>query len=201
MNRRRVEGSPTEPAVRAGAAVVLLSLMVGVLGLPRPGLAAGASRPDLSRVRILAVAPFADEVALSKFLADQGSARLSELLKRGPFQIVDSSRVADALKRLGLIAAELISPTRTVEVGKAVGADAVLTGRVTLVQQERVRDDDPLGITSIESRVDMDIRILDVGTRLILFQDEFGCHVAFLAPAAMDCVVRDVASRILPPRN
>ncbi len=201
MSRRYARGLPTVPAVRASAAVLLLSLMVGVLGLPRPGMAAGATRPDLSKVRILAVAPFADEVALSKFLADQGSARLSELLKRGPFQIVDSSRVADALTRLGLTAAELISPTRTVEVGRAVGADAVLTGRVTFVQQERERDDDRLGLTSIESRVDVDIRILEVGTRLILFQDDFVCHVAFLAPAAMECVVRDVASRILPPRN
>ena len=184
-----------------GALVTMLSLLLAEPWLPGTGQAAGAPRPGLSQVRVLAIAPFADEVALSKFLADWGAARLSELLMRGPFQVVGPSRVAEAMKRLGLTPASLISPTRTVELGKEVGADAVLTGRITWVLRESDRERDPQGRPlggGIISRVDVDVRILQVGTRLTLFQEDFICVVPSTEQVAMDCAMRDVARRLLP---
>ncbi|MDR7419436.1 MAG: hypothetical protein QN178_11065, partial [Armatimonadota bacterium] len=85
-------------------------------------------------------------------------------------------------------------------VGQAVGADAVITGRVLLVQIDRERrglDDGPLGGLPI-TRVDVDVRVLEVGTRLNLFQDTFICSVPSFPRDAMECIVRDVASRIRP---
>ncbi len=187
-----------KPAVAwVAAAVAAIMMLWPALAAPTTGLAAGTGRPDLTKVGVLAIAPFADEASLSRGVADYGAARLGDLLKRGGVRLVEASRVADEMKRLGMASTELISPTRTVTVGTQVGADAVLTGRVTFLMQDGRRFD-PFGVAA-ETRVDVDIRILQVGTRLILFQDDFSCTVAYsTARAAMECVVRDVASRLLP---
>lgn len=204
MSVHRVAGSHPSPcaAAPAGTAIVALVLLAAVLILPGSGLAAGTSRPDLSRVRVLAIAPFADEVALSRSVADYGATRLGELLKRGGFQIVDSMRVAEEMRRLGIARRDLISPTQTVSIGTQVGADVVITGRVTNLLTERDASsmgNRPFGL--ITSRVDVDIRVLDVGSRVNLFQDTFICDVAGLPASAMECAVRDAVTRLLPPRN
>ncbi len=186
-------------AIRKPAVTLVAAAVAAIMTLwpaPATGLAAGTGRPDLTKVGVLAVAPFADEVSLSRGVADYGATRLGDLLKRGGVRLVEASRVADEMKRLGMASTDLISPTRTVTVGTQVGADAVLTGRVTFLMQDGRRFD-PFGMAA-ETRVDVDIRILQVGTRLILFQDDFSCTVAYsTARAAMECVVRDVASRLL----
>ncbi len=198
MKAPQLQAFRKSAVTRAAAAVVAIVLLLTVAA-PATGLAAGVSRPDLSKVGVLAIAPFADEASLSRGVADYGAARLGELLKRGGVQLVDSYRVADEMKRLGMASTELISPTRTVTIGTQVGADAVLTGRVTLLMQDNRRFNpfNPFGV-AVETRVDVDIRILQVGTRLILFQDDFSCAVSYsTARAAMECVVRDVAARLL----
>ncbi len=148
---------------------------------------------------MLAVAPFADLASLSRPLADWGAERLAELIARGPFQVVPPARVAAEMRRLGIAPEELVSPTRTVTVGQAVGADAVVTGRVILFQMEHERD--PIGRRPFGgfpvSRVDVDVRVLEVATRLNLFQETFICQVYSWGFAAMECVVRDVASRLV----
>jgi hypothetical protein len=176
--------------------MLVLVVAVTMLVVPAPGRAA-PERPDLSRVHVMAVAPFADQVALSRPLADWGAARLSDLLARGPFQIVPPPRVDDAMQRLGIRRADLISPTSTVAVGQAVGADAVVTGRILMVQTERERGAGwSLGGLPI-TRVDLDLRVLEVGTRLNLFQDTFICSVPSWPRDAMECILRDAASRML----
>ncbi len=200
MNARQHQAFQKSAVARLGAAIVAIIVLWPTLVTPVTALAAGASRPDLSKVGVLAIAPFADEASLSRGVADYGAARLGELLKRSGVQVVESWRVAEEMKRLGVASTDLISPTRTVAVGTQVGADAVLTGRVTLLMQDGRRFD-PFGF-AVETRVDVDVRILQVGTRLILFQDDFSCVVPYsTARAAMECVVRDVASRLLPVRN
>jgi len=176
---------------RALCAIALVALVAS------PSAGQAGPGPDLSRVRVLAIAPFADVASLSRPLADWGAERLSELIARGPFQVIPPARVAAEMRRLGIAPEELISPTRTVTVGQAVGADAVITGRVLLFQTER----DSVGYRPFGgipvSRVDVDVRVLEVGTRLNLFQETFICQVYAWGFAAMECVVRDVASRLV----
>ena len=180
---------------------VLIVLLVAVLAAAVQGPVAAQSR-DLSRVRILAVAPFADDDPTTRPLAEQGAVRLSALLQGGRFQIIDAVRVAAEMERAGVKAPALISPTQTVMLGMRLGADAVLTGRVVQIFQERLREraDGPGGF-HLESRVVIDVRVLEVGTRLILLQEEFRCTLPFLAVEAMECVVRDVAARLRETRN
>lgn len=189
-------------SLRGWTVAHLVYLLLATLLVAAAGPAQSAPRPDLSRIRVLAIAPFADEASLSRQVADWGSVRLGDLLARGRFQIVPSSRVATEMQRLGFARSDLISPSRTIAVGQAVGADAVLTGRVTLFMVERERGE--IGAPSfgeITARVDLDVRVLDVATRVNLFQDTFSCTTPsvfglWLDTSAMECVVRSVASTL-----
>lgn len=177
--------------------VGLVALLVGSLLLPAAGQARSAAGPDLSRVRVMAIAPFADEASLSLPLAQWGTARLHELAARGPFEVISPPRVADAMRQMGVAPGDLMSPGRTVALGRQLGADAVLTGRVVLVQQDREREDagvHPVGV--LTSRVDVDVRVLEVATRLILFQEHVICQVPGTALAAVECVVNEIALRL-----
>jgi hypothetical protein len=158
------------------------------------GTVAGQGRLDPSRVRVLAIAPFADEVALSRQIADYGAIRLSELVAASGYQVIPASRVAAEMRRLGIGPRELISPTKTWTLGQALGADAMVTGRVIhmLPDREDIGQDGG-GIGYAVVRVDVDIRVLDVHSRVNLFQNTFICTRPWPSHAAMECVVRDVA--------
>jgi hypothetical protein len=171
------------------AAIAALLLAAGMSPV------AAQARLDLSRVRVLAVAPFADDVALSRQVADYGASRLSELVAGRAFQVIPTSRVADEMRRLGIGARELISPTKTWTLGQALGADAVLTGRVTHFMHDREEPAHEGGfLGGGVTRVDVDVRLLDVTTRVNLFQNTFICQRPWPSHAAMECVVRDVAA-------
>jgi hypothetical protein len=176
---------------------ILLGLLVGSLLVPGGVRAGSVAGPDLSRVRVLAIAPFADEAPLSLRLAQWGTARMHELAARGPFEVVSLPRVAEAMQQLGITPGDLMSPSRTVTLGRQLGADAVLTGRVVMVQQDREREDagvPPAG--ALNSRVDVDVRVLEVATRRILFQEHAICHLPGTALAAVECAVREIALRL-----
>jgi len=113
------KGTPRALA-RFGCAL-LLAAFVSVAG---DGAQVLAQTRDLSRVRVLAVAPFAHDDPTTRPLRQQGAARLSDLLKGGPFQIIETARVAAEMGQTGVSAADLISPSRTVALGLQLGADA-----------------------------------------------------------------------------
>lgn len=177
----------------------VVSAVAVVLALAGGSPPAGAQSSDLSRVRVLAVAPFSNDDPLTRPLAEWGATRLSALLRGGRFRVIESPRVAEEMKRLGIAPTDLISPSRTIAVGQQLGADAVLTGRVVQIFQEGhggLLFPDLSG-GEIESRVVIDFRILEVGTRLKLFEDEVACSgIPAVAVVAMECVVRNVASRL-----
>lgn len=178
---------------------VIAAITISVVWTGGP---AGAQVRDLSSVRTLAVAPFADDDPTTRPLADRGAARLSDLLRGGRFQIIDSGRVAVEMGRAGLTAPSLISPTQTILLGTRLGADAVLTGRIVQIIQDSAADPPADGgALSIEGRATIDVRVLDVGSRLILLQEEFRCTVPGLVAEAVECVVRDVATRLRQTRN
>lgn len=186
-------------AIRMLLIPFVVALIIPMASAERP---AWAQSRDLSRVRVLAVAPFSDDDPTTRPLAEHGAARLSALLQSGGFQVVESARVAAELGRANLTPSALISPTQTVTLGMRLGADAVLTGRVVQIYQERQRErsNGPGGFHQ-ESRVVVDVRVLEVSTRLILLQDEFRCTLPVLAVEAMECVVRQVAARLRQARN
>lgn len=165
------------------------------------GLVAGASTVEaqtrsLSGVRILAVAPFADQNPETRPVAELGGIRLGDHLKRGRFQVIETGRVAEEMKRLSITPSDLISPARTVALGQSLGADAVLTGRVVQI----IRDKGLSPGFAAEARVTIDVRILEVSSRLKLLEREVSCSdFSGSLTAAAECFARDVASLLLAP--
>lgn len=147
---------------------ILIGIVMGLLSAAVP---AAAQAPSLSGVRVLAVAPFADDNPETRPVAEQSSTRLGEILKRGRFRIIEPARVGEEMKRLGIAPSDLLSPTRAIALGTSLGADAVLTGRVVQI----VRDKGMSPGFAAEARVTVDLRILDVASRLKLFQQELTC--------------------------
>ena len=85
-------------AINAALWVATLTV-AGSLGVSMPGQAAWPSGPpDLSRVKIIAIAPFSVAPGAAfgsswEDLARYGSQRLSQLATRGRFQIIPAARV------------------------------------------------------------------------------------------------------------
>jgi hypothetical protein len=179
--------------LRSLSVLVCAALFLIVAGT---GPASAQGRFDPSRVRVLAIAPFADDASLSRPVADYGARRLGELLGGRGYQVIPASRVASEMGRLGIGPRELISPTKTWTIGQALGADAVVTGRVVHFFEERddAGDDGGRSFGFAVTRVDVDIRVLDINSRVNLFQNTFMCTRPWPTYAAMECVVRDVAS-------
>ena len=138
--------------------VVLIGLAIGLVDST-----VRAEARSMAGVKVLAVAPFSDDNLNLRLAAT----RLSEILSNdngGRFQIIGPARVAEEMKRMGIKASDLISPARTVAVGERLGADAVLTGRMTQMS----RGGTPAG----EARIVIDVRVLEVSSRLKLFEQE-----------------------------
>ena len=178
---------------------VTLAMLLS-LAAQQPIATSAVQRIELPGVRVLAVAPFDDEW-YAPDLALYGPARLTQLVSRGPYRTVSPAEVAGAMKRLGLTARALISPSRTVELGATLGADAVLTGRITYALREKPgprEDSTAMADGGSGSRVDVDIRILNVTTRARPLEQRFSCQLEGSLQMAMDCVMRDTASRLVP---
>ncbi len=177
--------------------MLLGAMLAGMVIGPIAGVVpADAQTRSLSGVRVLAVAPFADDNPETRQVAEQGGTRLGELLKRGRFQIIEPARVAEEMRRLGIAASDLISPTRAIAVGQSLGADAVLTGRAVQI----IRDKALTPGFGAEARVSIDVRVLEVRSRLKLFEQQVTCSdFSGSLTAAADCFARDVAALLLAP--
>ncbi len=166
-----------------------------VVGLISGAVPAAAQAPSLSGVRVLAVAPFADDNPETRPVAEQSSARLGELLKRGRVRIIEPARVSEEMKRLGIAPSDLLSPTRAIALGMSLGADAVLTGRVVQI----VRDRGMSPGFAAEARVTVDLRVLDVASRVRLFQQELTCSdFSGSLRGAADCFATQAALLLVP---
>jgi hypothetical protein len=184
-------------ALCAGVAASLVALAPGAGA--GAGRAWGAIAPELSRVRVLAVAPFLNDDPLTRPLTDAAADQLAQLLRRAPFQIVGPRAAAAAMTDGGMTPQDLISPSRSIALARRLGADAVLTGRVIEVEQGRsgrLRR----GEGDFEAKARIDFRVLDVATRLKLFEEEVGCAGMPLAVQALECVVQALAARLLRNR-
>lgn len=166
-----------------------------VIALISGAVPAAAQTPSLSSVRVLAVAPFADDNPETRPVAEQSSVRLGEILKRGRFRIIEPARVGEEMKRLGIAPSDLVSPTRAIALGTSLGADAVLTGRIVQITRDK-------GLSpgfAAEARVTVDLRVLDVASRLKLFQQELTCSdFSGSLRGAADCFASQAALLLVP---
>lgn len=194
---------------RQRIAVALLTT-AGLLGfLPRDAATAQPAVP-LPHVRVLAVAPFADEVGMRALLARWTATRLAQLLEAKGWQVVPVERAEQRLREMGLDAFRLISPTATAELGRRLGADAVVTGRLLRADVDGQNRLPPIGPPGEipegppEGYVTLDLRILSVHSRSVLIQREVAGHSFGLFPlqVAAELALRHFLAQVAPaPRG
>ena len=159
-----------------GVTVLLLSVatLVGVAPCPLTD-AQVSPRGGPPSVRIVAVAPFADEVGFHGDLAAWASARLALLLSRQGIYVVPLSQVEAALREVKLGTSGLLSLMATDDLAQRVGADIVVSGRLTLAETERDRSDTlPVRMGPAESMVTITLRTRDVRSRKLSYVEVTG---------------------------
>jgi hypothetical protein len=125
---------------------------------------AAPALPNLERVGMVAVAPFADDVGMREDLAGWATARLTRLLATAGVRVVPFERTNSTLLAMRLQPARLISPTVVADLGNRLGADAIITGRLTRADQERGPQGDPDKIPA-EAAVTFDMHMMIIATR------------------------------------
>jgi hypothetical protein len=140
--------------------VLFTSLLVAGLGTAT----AEPVFPNLVRVGVVAVAPFADDVGMREDLAGWAAARLSRLLATAGVRVVPFEQTNSALLAMRLLPARLTSPTVVAELGNRLGVDAIITGRLTRADQERGPRGDSDWIPS-EAAVTLDIHVMIIATK------------------------------------
>ncbi len=143
--------------------------LIHTLALFTALLAAGAASaepafPNLERVGVVAVAPFADDVGMREALAGWATARLTYLLATAGVRVVPFEQTNRTLLAMRLRPARLISPTAVADLGNRLGADAVVTGRITRADQERGPRTDTDWIPS-EAAVTFEMHVMIIATR------------------------------------
>ncbi len=195
-------------AMRTLRISVALLTTAGLLGF-LPGDAAIAQPVvPLPQVRVLAVAPFADEVGMSDLLARWAAVRLAQLLAAKGWQVVPVERAEQRLREMGREAFQLISPTATVELGRSLGADAVVTGRLLRADIDGQKRMPPIGPPGEipegppEGYVTLDLRILSVASRSVLLHREVAGHSVGLFPlqVAAELALRQFVAQVAAPR-
>ena len=182
--------------------IVLLALV--------PGRAATAQPPPspLSQVKVVVVAPLADEAGMRAELTRWTAWRLTERIAHLGVRVVPLDQAERALREMGRRPTDLISLTTSADLGRRLGADAVITGRLLRadvdgprrvpppVSPEEVPEGPP------EAIVTLDLRLLAVDSRLVLFQAEVAGHgFGFFALwQAADLALRDFILRLSGPR-
>jgi hypothetical protein len=120
--------------------------------------------PNLVRVGMVAVPPFVDDVGMREDLAGWAAARLTRLLANAGVQVVPFARTNSTLLAMRLLPARLTSPTVVADLGNRLGANAVVTGRLTRADQERGSRGDTDWIPS-EAAVTFDMQVMIIATK------------------------------------
>ena len=174
--------------MRLRAAIVLL-----LLALATPGAA--------QSVRVVAVADLWDDTVDGALInAPRLSGDLQVYLAwqaRGRFRVVAVDDVRAAMRARGYKPADLVSPSRSVEIAQAVGAEWLVTGRWHALDLEREHIPGmrfaPIAQAMIE------IRVLEVSGRRILLDEFFSgggagfANVLLLRQAARAALQRAAA--------
>ena len=120
--------------------------------------------PNLAQVGMVAVAPFVDDVGMREDLARWAAARLTLLLATAGVQVVPFERTNGTVLAMRLLPARLSSPTVVADLGNRLGANAVVTGRLTRADQERGGRGDTDWVPS-EADVTYDMHVMIISTR------------------------------------
>jgi hypothetical protein len=125
--------------------------------------------------RVIAVADLVDETHGGVFIS---ASRLNEPLATlinnragGRLRVASVAVLRDEMRARGLTPRDLVSPTSASVIAVALGADLIVTGRWTHLDAD-ARELEPFFSPGSANAV-LEIRVLDVATRRVVFRDSF----------------------------
>ncbi len=156
-----------------GALLLFIAALIGTA--PHPSTQAQASTTGSPATRMVAVAPFADEVGFHEDLAAWASTRLALLLLREGIPVVPFPQVVRALREAGLGSSVSLSLAATDDLARRVGAEIVVSGRLIHAETERDGSDTlPVRMGPAESTVTLVLRTRDVKSRRLTYAEVTG---------------------------
>lgn len=156
-----------------GALLLSVATLIGIA--PHPSTLAQASSTGPPSARMVAVAPFADEVGFHEDLAAWASARLALLLSRQGVPVVLFPQVEIALREARLDPSALLSLAATDDLAQRVGAEIMVSGRLIHAETEWDGSDTPSGrMGPAESTVTLALRTRDVRSRRLTYAEVTG---------------------------
>ncbi len=172
-------GSRASPMFRkrrlASVGVLVFSVATLIVIAPHPSTQPQASTTGSPTARMVAVAPFTDEVGFHEELAAWASTRLPLLLSRQGIPVVPFPQVVRALREAGLGSSVSLSLVATDDLARRVGAEIVVSGRFIHVETERDGSDTlPVRMGPAESTVTLAFRTRDVRSRRLTYAEVTG---------------------------
>ncbi len=183
-----------------GALLLCVTTLIGIA--PHPSTQAQVASNDPPSARIVAVAPFTDEVGFHAGLAAWASARLALLLSRHGVPIVPFPQVEVALREARLSPSALQSLAATDDLAQRVGAEIVVTGRLIHAETEWDRSEaSSVRMGPVESTVTLALRTRDMRNRRLYYAEVTGRAVGRHARLirATESALEDFVSRWMAP--
>jgi hypothetical protein len=157
----------------AGALLLSVATLIGIAS--HPPTHAQAFHTDPLAARIVAVAPFADEVGFHEDLAAWASTRLALLLSKQGIPVVPFPQVEIALREAKLSPSALLGLAATDDLAHRVGAEIVVTGRLIHAETEWDRSDTlAVRLGPAESTVTLVLRMRNVRSRRLNYAEITG---------------------------
>lgn len=94
---------------------------------------------------------------------------VTTLTETRQFRVIERQKMEEMLKEQKFQMSGLTDPTKASEIGKMLGADLMIFGSVTRADQKKV---DKFSYDEVDTRVEMDIRGVDVKTAEIVFSQK-----------------------------
>lgn len=93
------------------------------------------NKSEVKQVRSIAIIPFASTVKLEREIPVQAAEYFRKAFTMCGISVIEQSRVDELLKKTES-GSQVIAGDRTVDAGRTLGVDAILTGKITLHEEE-----------------------------------------------------------------
>ncbi|MDR7426436.1 MAG: hypothetical protein QN152_13285 [Armatimonadota bacterium] len=167
----------------------------------------GTARGSAQSLRVVVLVDFVDQ-STEGWMVGVGQIAVPSIVqalaKAPQLRVIAGDPVRDVLRQRGWLPADLVSPLRSAEVGRVLGAEWVVTGRWITAEVTGLPDEPP-GTTMVPSfreglaRAAVEVRVLEVASRRVLRQEvvraqAFGPPSRMLLLEAAEAALRQVAT-------
>jgi len=169
---------------------ILAVLLLTAASACTPSVQGSVSPQRFATLRRIVLLPFAAPEGAPRGFSESFADEMSSHLAGARFAVLDRTRVVSALTSREILGGDLADPAVAADVGEAMGADAVLVGRVVAYHDQALSP-------AVDTSLAISVRIVDVRTReVILSTSSEATAAASFCSQEMTCLRGKVMSAI-----